>query len=99
MGIDFCDGRRVCLLPAPGLLRCNEGLAGQIGQRLTEAGVSATTTRGEANLAPAAIVKKAAAYDRLIVLLAKDGGGLPGALRRGLPADCAPPSAEAASRV
>jgi two-component system, response regulator, stage 0 sporulation protein F len=100
-GIDIrlADGQRVCLLPAPGLLRDREGLGSRIGQRLTEAGYAATTISGEANLAPAAIVKKAAACDRLIVLLAKDGGGLPGALVRGLPAECAPPSADVAARV
>ena len=97
--IDLPDGRRVRLLSAPGLLRQHTGLAGQIEQRLAEAGFSAAMTPGEADLAPAAIAKDAAACERLIVLLARDGGGLPGALARGLPADCAPPSADLAPRI
>jgi hypothetical protein len=99
ISITHGGGQKVCLLAAPGLLRCNEGLAEQIVQKLTETGLSVTTTAGEMNLAPVTFVNKAAAFDRLIVLRIKDGGGLPGALSRGLPADCVPPSTEAAARV
>jgi hypothetical protein len=97
--VDLADGRRACLLPAPGLLRKHEGLAGQIEHRLAAAGFAAATTPGEADLAPATIAKNAAACERSIVLLARDSGGLPGALSRGLPSDCAGPSAGVAPRI
>ena len=76
------NGHKVQLLAAPGLLWRNEGLGYQIGQRLLAKMLPVVITPGEAYLTPANILKTAAACDRLMVLLAKDNGLVPGSLVR-----------------
>jgi len=76
------NGHRVHLLPAPGLLWRNEGLGLRIGQKLLAHALPVVVTAGVANLSPANVLKTAAVYDTLMVVLARDSGGLPGSLTR-----------------
>ncbi len=76
------NGHKVHLLSAPGLLWRNEGLGCLIGQKLLAKMFPVVITPGEAYLTPANILKAATAYDRLMVLLARDSGLLPGSLVR-----------------
>jgi DNA-binding response OmpR family regulator/glycine cleavage system H lipoate-binding protein len=79
--------RKVRLLAAPGLLRRFEGLGGRIAQKLGEKMFSVEATPGDAGITPHDIVKAAHTCDRLMVLLAKDSGLLPGALARDIKAE------------
>jgi len=76
------NGHKVQLLAAPGLLWRNEGLGSHIAQELLARMLPVAITPGVANLSPANILKTATANDRLMVLLAKDSGLLPGRLAR-----------------
>ncbi len=73
---------KVQLLAAPGLLWGNEGLGQRIGQKLLAQMFPVVVTPGEAQLTPANILKAAEACDRVMVLLARDSGLLPGGLAR-----------------
>jgi hypothetical protein len=93
------NGHKVQLLSSPGLLCRNEGLGGQIVQRLLERSLSVVVTAREANLLPAALAKAAEACDRLIVLLVQDSGRLPGGLVRDAKPDFASAHAKAAGKI
>ena len=93
------NGHKVQLLAAPGLLWRNEGLGYQIGQRLLAKMLPVVITPGEAYLTPANILKTAAACDRLMVLLAKDNGLVPGSLVRDAKPDFGIDPGETAGRV
>ncbi len=56
-------------------------------------------TPGEASITPAAVLKAAGACDRVMVLLAKDGGLLPGSLARDTKAEFGLPSGDNVVRV
>lgn len=73
---------KVQLLAAPGLLWGNEGLGHQLGQKLLAQMFPVVVTPGETQLTPANILKAAGACDRVMVLLARDSGLLPGGLAR-----------------
>ena len=73
---------KVQLLAAPGLLWGNEGLGQQIGQKLLAQMFPVVVTPGETQLTPANILKAGEACDRVMVLLARDSGLLPGGLAR-----------------
>jgi DNA-binding NtrC family response regulator len=73
---------KVQLLAAPGLLWGNEGLGLQIGQKLLAQMFPVVVTPGETQLTPANILKASEACDRVMVLLARDSGLLPGGLAR-----------------
>lgn len=73
---------KVQLLAAPGLLWGNEGLGAHLSKRLLARMFPVVVTPGEAYLTPANILKTAAACDRVMVLLARDSGLLPGSLAR-----------------
>ncbi len=73
---------KVQLLTAPGLLWGNEGLGQKIGQKLLTQMFPVTVTPGETQVTPANILKAAGACDRVMVLLARDSGLLPGGLVR-----------------
>ncbi len=73
---------KVHLLAGPGLLWGNEGLGAQLGKKLLAKMFPVVVTPGEAFLTPANILKTAAACDRVMVLLARDSGLLPGSLAR-----------------
>ena len=74
------NGHKVQLMAAPGLLWRSEGLGCQIGQRLLARLLPVAVTPGEAYLTPANILKTAGSCFRLMVLLARDSGHLPGSL-------------------
>jgi CheY-like chemotaxis protein/glycine cleavage system H lipoate-binding protein len=93
------NGHKVQLLAAPGLLWRNEGLGLQIGQKLLAKMLPLVITPGEAYLTPANILKMAAGCDRLMVLLAKDSGLLPGSLVRDAKPDFGIDPGETAGRV
>jgi DNA-binding NtrC family response regulator len=73
---------KVQLLAAPGLLWGNEGLGLQISQKLLGQMFPVVVTPGETQLTPANILKASEACDRVMVLLARDSGLLPGGLAR-----------------
>ncbi|MGO9114958.1 MAG: response regulator [Thermoguttaceae bacterium] len=73
---------KVQLLAAPGLLWGNEGLGLQIGQKLLAQMFPVVVAPGETQLTPANILKAGEACDRVMVLLARDSGLLPGGLAR-----------------
>jgi DNA-binding NtrC family response regulator len=73
---------KVHLLAAPGLLWGNEGLGQQIGQKLLAQMFPVVVTPGETQLTPGNILKAAEECDRVMVLLARDSGLLPGGLAR-----------------
>jgi DNA-binding response OmpR family regulator len=71
---------KVQLLAAAGLLWANEGLGLRIAQQLLAQTLPVVVTPGETQLTPANILKAAGTCDRVLVLLARDGGLLPGGL-------------------
>jgi hypothetical protein len=93
------QGHKVQLLAAPGLLWRNEGLGCQIGQKLLGMMFPVVITPGEANLTPANILKTAGACHRVMVLLARDSGLLPGSLARHTKPEFAVESGDASGRV
>jgi FixJ family two-component response regulator len=93
------NGHRVQLLSAPGLLWRSEGLGLQLGQKLLAQMLPVVMTPGVANLNPANILKTAAAHDRVMVLLAKDSGLLPGSLARDTKPDFGVDPGDAAGKI
>ena len=93
------NGHRVQLLAAPGLLWRSEGLGLQIGQKLLAQMLPVVMTPGVANLSPANVLKTAAAHDRVMVLLAKDSGALPGCLARDTKPDFGVDPGDAAGKI
>lgn len=73
---------KVQLLAGPGLLWGNEGLGALLSKKLLAKMFPVVITPGESHLTPANILKAAAACDRVMVLLARDSGALPGSLAR-----------------
>lgn len=93
------NGHKVQLLSAPGLLWRTEGLGALIGQKLLAKMFPVVITPGVANLTPANILKMAAGNDRLMVLLARDSGLLPGSLARDTKPEFGIDPGEAAGKV
>ncbi len=90
---------KVQLLAGPGLLWGNEGLGAQLGKKLLARMFPVVVTPGEAYLTPANILKTAAACDRVMVLLARDSGLLPGSLARDTKPEFDVDPGEASGRV
>jgi len=90
---------KVQLLAAPGLLWGNEGLGQQIGQKLLAQMFPVVVTPGETQLTPANILKAGEACDRVMVLLARDSGLLPGGLARDTKPDFDVEPGETAGKV
>ena len=99
IGVTYRSGRMVQLLAEPGLLRDGEGLGGQIVQRLTDQAPRVRTNRGDEVVTPTSVLKAASTCDRIIVLLAKDAGRLPGALRQDTTAEYVSATGVSASKV
>ncbi len=93
------NGHKITLLAAPGLLRRGEGLGCRIGHKLLSGEFPLVMTPGEVNITAAAVLKAAAACDRVMLLLAKDSGLLPGSLSRDTKAEFGMPSGEGLVRV
>jgi len=99
IGVTCRNGRMVQLLAAPGLLREREGLGGQIVQRLIDQALPVRTTRGDGAVTPTSVLKAASTCDRVIVLLAKDTGRLPGTLDQDTTAEYVSATGVSASKV
>jgi hypothetical protein len=93
------NGHKVQLISAPGLLWRNEGLGRLIGDGLLTRMFPVVITPGEAYITPANILKTAGACDRLMVLLARDSGLLPGGLARDTKPDFGVDPGEAANKI
>lgn len=76
------SGTMVRLLAAPGLLRREQGLGLEIRHKLLDRLFPIETTAGDTKINAADLSKAASSVDRLVVLLAKDVGRLPGSLVR-----------------
>jgi FixJ family two-component response regulator/glycine cleavage system H lipoate-binding protein len=90
---------KIQLLAAPGLLWANEGLGAQLSKKLLARMFPVVVTPGEAYLTPANILKTAAACNRVMVLLARDTGLLPGSLARDTKPEFDVDPGEASGRV
>jgi len=93
------QGRKVQLLAAPGLLRRGRGLGGVITEKLRDRSLPIVTTMGEGDISPAGVLKAAGAYDRVMVLSARDTGRLPGSLVRDAKAEYVAASRENAGKI
>jgi CheY-like chemotaxis protein/glycine cleavage system H lipoate-binding protein len=97
--IDNRHGSKVKLLAAPGLMRRQEGLGALLCQKLLDRLFPMETVLGDASLKPTDILKTAGTCDRLVVLLTKDCGLLPGSLLRDTKAEFISISGDGASKV
>jgi DNA-binding response OmpR family regulator len=93
------QGNKVKLLAAPGLMRRQEGLGALVCQKLLDRLFPMETVLGDASIEPTGILKAAGTCDRLVVLLAKDCGLLPGSLVRDTKAEFISISGDGASKV
>jgi DNA-binding response OmpR family regulator len=93
------NAHKVHLLAAPGLLRRHQGLGRLILRNLAEQAMPITTIPGDYDVSPASVLKAASTCDRVMVLLAKDIGRLPGSLARDTKAEYVSASRENATRV
>ena len=93
------NGHKVELLASPGLLRRDEGVGRKTLQNLIEQAFPVVTTPGDKDVTPANVLKTAASCTRVMILLAKDIGRLPGSLVRDTKADYVSGSRESASKV
>ena len=99
IGVTYRNGRMVQLLAAPGLLSEGEGLGGQIVRRLTDQAIQVRTNPGDKAVTPTSVLKAAGTCDRIIVLLAKDAGRLPGTLDQDTTAEYVSATGVSASKV
>lgn len=90
---------KVELLAAPGLLWCDEGVGKLISQRLLARMLPVVITPGESYLTPANIFKIAAGCDRVMVLITRDTGRLPGSLSRDAKPEFEASAGDAAGKV
>ena len=93
-------GRKVRLLAASGLLEGSNHLGWQVTRNLQDRLYSVETGEGGCDaITPAVILDAALTCDRLLVLLAKDTGRLPGNLVRSSLGECASAACENAGNV
>jgi DNA-binding response OmpR family regulator/glycine cleavage system H lipoate-binding protein len=88
----------VRLMAGPGLLRGDTGLGAQIEHRLVERMYPVSLTLGQTEISPPSLFKMVNSCDRLVVLLAKDSGQLPGSLVRETKAHLDTPAGEGARK-
>jgi CheY-like chemotaxis protein/glycine cleavage system H lipoate-binding protein len=93
------QGNKVKLLAAPGLIRRQEGLGALVCQKLLDRLFPMETVLGDASLKPTDILRAAGTCDRLVVLVTKDCGLLPGSLVRDTKAEFISISGDGASKV
>lgn len=74
------NGRKICLLAEGGLLQKDMGLGRLVRRKLLDRAFPVETTLGSSTITPLKIMKTTGAYDRVLVLLARDTGRLPGTL-------------------
>jgi len=90
---------KVRLMAEPGLLERDHGIGWQIRRKLMDRMFPVVTTPGEVAMSPTDIVKAAGTCDRLMVLMAKDTGRLPGSLVRDTKAEFGSVAGEKTSKV
>jgi CheY-like chemotaxis protein len=93
------NAHKVHLLAVPGLLWRHQGLGRLILRSMAEQSMPITTIPGDHDVTPASVLKAAGTCDRVMVLLAKDVGRLPGSLARDTKAEYVSASRENAARV
>lgn len=93
------NGKKVRLVVAPGLLRREEGIGSTVRHKLLDRLFPMETVSGDANLDPPNILKMAASCDRLVVLVTKDTGRLPGSMIRDTKAEFVSVSGDNANKV
>jgi len=93
------NGTKIRLMPAPDLLHRDEGLGWILRQKLLARLLPIETVLGESPITPAEIMKVAAGCDRVVVLVARDIGRLPGALVRDTKSEFISVADEAAGSV
>lgn len=76
------NGKKTALLTGGNMVRADEGLGGMIRQRLLDMRHSLETILGNRSVSPVRIADAASKNDRVVVLLGKDIGRLPGSLVR-----------------
>jgi CheY-like chemotaxis protein/glycine cleavage system H lipoate-binding protein len=99
ISVTYRNGGTAQLLVEPGLLCDGEGLGGQIVQRLADQAPQIKTTWGDEVVTPSNVLKAASTYDRVIVLLARDTGRLPGTLVQDTTAEYVSATGVSASKV
>ena len=90
---------KVQLLAAPGLLWRNNGLGRKILQKLGDRAFPIAVTVGDRDISPSNVLREAGTHDRVMVLLARDMGRLPGSLVRDTMAEYVSASKENAGKV
>jgi DNA-binding response OmpR family regulator len=93
------NGTKVRLMPAAGLLHKDEGLGMLIRQKLVERLFPIETMVGDSPINSNNIMKVAGTCDRLVVLLAKEVGRLPGSLVRDTKSEIISVSGEGSNHV
>jgi hypothetical protein len=71
---------KVCLLVEGGLMQKDYGLGQQVARGLLDRLFPVEVTLGSSGIATTRVLKTAGAYQKVIVLLARDSGRLPGSL-------------------
>jgi len=93
------SGKRVRLLAEGGLLRQDQGLGRHVLHKLLDQLFPIETILGESDASQINMIRAAATCDRLLVLLARDTGRLPGSLVRDTKGQFAPVLRDTAARV
>jgi DNA-binding response OmpR family regulator len=93
------NGKKVRLVVAPNLLRRETGLGAAIRHKLLDRLFPMETICGEEDLTPSHLLKLADACDRVVVLMTKDLGRLPGCLVRDTKAEFVSISGDGAGKV
>ena len=93
------SGKRVRLLAASGLLRQDQGLGWHVTHKLLDQLYPVETTLGKGNISQINMMRAATTCDRLLILLARDTGRLPGSLVRDTKGKFVPVLGDNARRV
>jgi CheY-like chemotaxis protein/glycine cleavage system H lipoate-binding protein len=74
------SGNRVCLMVDSGAVQKDQGLGQQLGRALAERLFPVEVTLGSSGITPIRVLKATGANQRVIALLVRDSGRLPGAM-------------------
>lgn len=93
------SGKKVCVLASSGLLRKDHGLGWLLRRKLLDRCYPVETLLGSGTISWARIADAAGTCDRLLVLLARDTGRLPGSLIRDTKGEFAPVTTDNMGKV
>lgn len=93
------NGKKVRLLVQAGLLRREDGMGAILRHKLLDRLFPMETVSGDADLSPPSVLKQASSCDRLVVLMTKDVGRLPGSMVRDTKAEFVSISGDGAGKV